>query len=133
MAANVGISFLTPEEYFLQEEARPFAREFDPMVYLEQRAAESTAARTSGMSKPHGESRIANFGIKVPTPFSKTHSVEIVLFCGSPGAGKSSFYWRHLEPLGYARVNQDILKTVSKLGLPKGALEARVVRPMPAS
>jgi bifunctional polynucleotide phosphatase/kinase len=38
--------------------------------------------------------------------------VELVIFCGSPGAGKSTYYWNHLEPLGYERVNQDILKTV---------------------
>lgn len=37
------------------------------------------------------------------------------MFCGSPGAGKSTFYWTYLEPLGYTRVNQDILKTVSFL------------------
>lgn len=34
------------------------------------------------------------------------------MFCGSPGAGKSTFYWTHLEPLGYERINQDILKSV---------------------
>jgi bifunctional polynucleotide phosphatase/kinase len=39
--------------------------------------------------------------------------LDIVLLVGSPGAGKSSFYWKHLQPLGYGRVNQDILKTVS--------------------
>lgn len=33
--------------------------------------------------------------------------------CGSPGSGKSTFYWTKLEPLGYERVNQDTLKTVS--------------------
>lgn len=36
---------------------------------------------------------------------------ELVLLCGSPGSGKSTFYWTHLKPLGYERVNQDILKT----------------------
>lgn len=45
-------------------------------------------------------------------PFSKTNDQDIVLFCGSPGAGKSTFYWKYLEPLGYERVNQDTLKTV---------------------
>jgi hypothetical protein len=55
------------------------------------------------------------FGNAVPVTFSKTNDLDIILFCGSPGAGKSSLYWRHLEPLGYARVNQDILKTVGAL------------------
>ena len=45
-------------------------------------------------------------------PFTRQSAVELVIFCGSPGAGKSTFYWDYLEPLGYERVNQDILKTV---------------------
>ena len=43
---------------------------------------------------------------------TKKHPLDIVLFCGSPGAGKSTFYWKYLKHLGYERVNQDILKTV---------------------
>jgi bifunctional polynucleotide phosphatase/kinase len=46
--------------------------------------------------------------------------------CGSPGAGKSSYYWKHLQPLGYARVNQDVLKTVRAWLL--RCRDARVVR-----
>jgi len=34
MASNVGIKFQTPEEFFLEEEPRPFARTFDPASYL---------------------------------------------------------------------------------------------------
>ena len=45
--------------------------------------------------------------------YSKRNDQDIVLFCGSPGAGKSTFYWTHLQPLKYERINQDILKTVS--------------------
>ena len=33
------------------------------------------------------------------------------MFCGSPGAGKSTFYWENLKPLGYERINQDVLKS----------------------
>jgi len=54
----------------------------------------------------------SNIGYTVPI-ITKPDAFDIVLLCGSPGAGKSSFYLRHLQPLGYGRVNQDILKTVS--------------------
>jgi len=30
----VGVPFHTPEEYFLHEEPRPFTRDFDPTVYI---------------------------------------------------------------------------------------------------
>jgi bifunctional polynucleotide phosphatase/kinase len=45
-AANVGVSFHTPEEYFLKEEPRPFTRNFDPAVYIKGRelAEKSTSA-----------------------------------------------------------------------------------------
>lgn len=48
----------------------------------------------------------------VPAPFSRRHPLELVIFCGSPASGKSSFYWDVLKPLGYERVNQDTLKSV---------------------
>ncbi|KAF2490902.1 PNK3P-domain-containing protein [Lophium mytilinum] len=88
-AANVGITFLTPEEYFLKEESQPFERDFDPASFIGAPSQSSLDA----------------------VSFSKSSELEIVLFCGSPGAGKSSFYWRQLQPLGYERVNQDLLKT----------------------
>ncbi|KAF2872513.1 polynucleotide kinase 3 phosphatase-domain-containing protein [Massariosphaeria phaeospora] len=96
LAANIGISFRTPEEFFLEEDARPFVRTFEPTAYL------------------HDEGAVKSTSANVPTSFTKTSPVEIVLFCGSPGAGKSSFYWNNLQPLSYSRVNQDILKTRDK-------------------
>ena len=86
-AANVGIKFKTPEEFFLGEKPREFARDFDLANY------------------PVGHETTSGIG------FEKTHTQDIVLLCGSPGAGKSTFYWKVLEPLDYKRVNQDILKT----------------------
>ena len=48
-----------------------------------------------------------------PEVYFKKNDQEIVLFCGSPGAGKSTFYWKQLQPLGFERVNQDTLGSVS--------------------
>ncbi|KAK4993064.1 DNA kinase/phosphatase Pnk1 [Elasticomyces elasticus] len=90
-AANVGIVFRTPEEYFLGEDVQPFTRTFDHSLYLPDKHSIAPAASPFG--------------------FSKNNSVDVVLFCGSPGSGKSTFYATHLRPLGYERVNQDILKT----------------------
>ena len=93
-AANVGIGFSTPEEFFLGEEVKPFIRAFDPATYLDAKVTSQTDS--------------------TPIVFSKKNELELILFCGSPGAGKSTFYWTHLQPLGYERVNQDILKTREK-------------------
>ncbi|KAF2085872.1 PNK3P-domain-containing protein [Saccharata proteae CBS 121410] len=90
-ASNVGIRYMTPEEYFLGEEPKPFKRDFEPAAYLGEVVARSKDA--------------------VSLEYTKNNPKDLVLFCGSPGAGKSTFYWDHLRPLGYERVNQDILKT----------------------
>jgi bifunctional polynucleotide phosphatase/kinase len=39
---------------------------------------------------------------------------ELILFVGYPCLGKSSFYRRHFQPIGYKHVNQDTLKTRDK-------------------
>ncbi|KAI9874270.1 MAG: hypothetical protein M1830_009936, partial [Pleopsidium flavum] len=90
-ATNVGIAFKTPEEYFLDQTPRPYTRHFDPPTYFD--GTNSKSADTT------------------PVLFTKNNIPDLVLLCGSPGAGKSTFYWNHLGPLGYERVNQDQLKT----------------------
>lgn len=94
-AHNVGIAYQTPEEFFLGEEPRDFAREFD-------------------VSKWHLPSEDVGNGDAPEVLFEKKNDRDIVLFCGPPGAGKSTFYWRYLKPLGYERVNQDLLKSKDK-------------------
>lgn len=86
-AHNVGIKYQSPEEFFLGEKPRAFVRDFD----------------------------LANFPFpeqqdSLDIPLVKTNERDIILFVGPPGAGKSTFYWKYLKPLGYERVNQDTLK-----------------------
>lgn len=90
LAHNIGVRFSTPEEFFLGLEPRKWERDLDLMHY------------------PLGSDGLES------TLFAKKNEQDIVLFCGRPGAGKSTFYWKHLEPLGYERVNQDTLKTREK-------------------
>ncbi|KAK3934695.1 polynucleotide kinase 3 phosphatase-domain-containing protein [Diplogelasinospora grovesii] len=91
LAHNVGIKYQTPEEFFLGEKPREFARDFDLVNF-------------PFTQQDDGDS------IK----FQKTNKQDVVLFCGPPGAGKSTFYWKYLKPLGYERVNQDTLKSKDK-------------------
>jgi bifunctional polynucleotide phosphatase/kinase len=87
LADNIGIPYQTPEEFFLGEAPRDFSRDFDLSHF-----PFATQEEADG-----------------PCP-EKTNVKDIILFCGPPGAGKSTFYWRYLKPLGYERVNQDVLK-----------------------
>lgn len=103
LAANIGIHFHTPEEFFLGHEIAPYVQPFDPRKFL--KSASSTMEAPSEMYK-------------------KRNVQELVVFCGSPGAGKSSFYWKMLQPQGFERVNQDILKTRERcLKVARGHLE----------
>lgn len=88
----MGIAFKTPEEFFLHEPPQSFTRDFEPSIYLN--PADSTSLKLV---------------------IEKKNVLDIILLCGSPGSGKSTFYRKHLQPLGYQRVNQDTLKTVSLL------------------
>ena len=45
-AANVGITFRTPEEYFLNEAPHPYARQFNPNTYLNPTSTISTNTST---------------------------------------------------------------------------------------
>ncbi|GJC81419.1 bifunctional polynucleotide phosphatase/kinase [Colletotrichum liriopes] len=89
-ADNVGIEYKTPEEFFLGEKPRDFVREFDIVQF------------------PYPENSKSP---SLDVVFEKKNKQDIVLCCGPPGAGKSTFFWKHLKPLGYERVNQDTLKT----------------------
>ncbi|OKO93950.1 Bifunctional polynucleotide phosphatase/kinase [Penicillium subrubescens] len=86
---NAGMVFKTPEEFFLAHPPMEVPEIFDPESYI----------KSAPGSPRESES------------FARKHPLELVIFCGSPGSGKSTYFWKNLEPLGYERVNQDILGT----------------------
>ncbi|KAG5497785.1 hypothetical protein GH5_02575 [Leishmania sp. Ghana 2012 LV757] len=49
-----------------------------------------------------------------PPFFARPTVQEMILFVGYPGCGKSSFFFRHLRPYGYHRVNRDTAQTRAK-------------------
>lgn len=91
-AANVGISFYTPEEIFLNySPCKKYGwGEFNPTL------KESFKTST----------------------FDLATSQEMIIFVGYPASGKSTFFKQHLKPKGYCHVNRDTLgswqKCVSK-------------------
>ncbi|KAK4034952.1 polynucleotide kinase 3 phosphatase-domain-containing protein [Parachaetomium inaequale] len=91
LAHNIGIKYQTPEEFFLGEQPRDFTRDFDLDNF------------------PFAEEEEGG-GMRL----EKANDQDILLFVGLPGAGKSTFYWKYLKPLGYERVNQDTLKSKDK-------------------
>ena len=99
LAANIGIEFKTPEEFFLKEASAPFIRDFEPSTYLMSPLSLSTDAKPTDVNPPM---------------FKKNAKLDLVIMCGSPASGKSTFYWTELKSVGYERVNQDILKTRDK-------------------
>lgn len=98
-AMNLKIPFYTPEEYFLGDKPADFILgAFNPQDYI-----------PTPISSQNGASAIAT---KLQTPvITPSTKPDVILFVGCPASGKSTFYRDHLLPMGYARINQDTLKT----------------------
>ncbi|XP_041657837.1 bifunctional polynucleotide phosphatase/kinase [Cheilinus undulatus] len=86
-ALNIGLQFLTPEEYFLGWKAAPYKLpSFDP------RAIDSSLS------------------LYDPPSASLTSSkTEVIVAVGFPASGKSTFFHTHIIPKGYVYVNRDTL------------------------
>ncbi|GAA5877857.1 hypothetical protein JCM16303_000262 [Sporobolomyces ruberrimus] len=96
-AMNCGLPFFTPEEYF--KGAPPSLNfsfsGFDPKLY------DHSLPLFSPTSSPLLPRCSSEFDEK---------PLEVVIFVGSPGAGKTSFYKKHFYPEGYVHINQDTLR-----------------------
>ncbi|KAL1925046.1 uncharacterized protein VTP21DRAFT_4700 [Calcarisporiella thermophila] len=90
-ADNIGISFSTPEEYFLDEPMAAFSwGDFDPRVEMEELS--SAALSPSAL-------------------FSEEVKQEMIIFVGYPASGKTYFAKKRLVSQGYVHINQDTLGT----------------------
>ncbi|KAK7484043.1 hypothetical protein BaRGS_00024655 [Batillaria attramentaria] len=90
-AANIGIKFSTPEEFFLDEKPAAFEwKSINPNEILKKATK--------------------------PDPKQEFHKKgkELVVMVGCPASGKSTFRKRYLEPHGYVAVNRDTLGTAEK-------------------
>jgi KaiC/GvpD/RAD55 family RecA-like ATPase len=85
-ALNVGIEFKTPENLFFGQIDKIEVKGFDPKTI------------------PEAGEVVVGKGDKVDFV-----EKEMVIFVGSPGSGKSTFWKNYMSQ--YARVNRDTLKT----------------------
>lgn len=93
-AVNTGLTFKTPEEFFLGEK---------PCLKFDWDGEDPQKI----MNEFKGKTAFVGSSITKPTQ-------EIVLSVGCPASGKSTFSKRHFEPAGYVIVNRDTLKTPAK-------------------
>ena len=94
-AANIGLPFHTPEEYFL---GYPKCHQF-----------------SWGLFDP----RTLDYDQEQPLLHPPSSSItsttqELVLFVGCPASGKSTFYTLYMKPAGYGHINRDKLGSWQK-------------------
>lgn len=100
-ALNIGVAFQTPEKFFLGQ------RDNFPAPAVDPRNIKKSGAVLKGTSD--------NSSITKST-------VEMIIFVGSPGSGKSTFWKNYLS--SYTRVNNDTLRTREKcLKVARASLE----------
>jgi bifunctional polynucleotide phosphatase/kinase len=86
-ALNVGVEFMTPENLFLGDKTKIKPTGFDP-----------SSIPTDGKLFANSNDTSVDFVEK-----------EMVIFCGGPGSGKSTFLHNYMSK--YERINRDTLKT----------------------
>lgn len=89
-ALNIGISFCTPEEFFMGEPSPvPYEiKGFDPKKFMED--LEGAEYKFEPRKK------------------------ELVVLVGPPGSGKTEFANKYIVPHGYVHISQDVCKTKQK-------------------
>jgi bifunctional polynucleotide phosphatase/kinase len=103
-ARNVGLRFLTPDEYFL-DQAPVAAHLLDPTKTELPASVRAVLAATEAGAAAAAAAAVT---------YADTSRQELVLLVAPPASGKSSFAERYFVPHGYNRINQDTLKTKDK-------------------
>jgi len=111
---NLKCPFYTPEEYFLGDPpANYILGAFNPTDYIPVSTSPVNNSLQTSTSLNTIPSSTGSKPLSLPI-IPPAQSPDIILFVGSPAAGKSTFYRDHLLPMGYSRINQDTLKTRDK-------------------
>lgn len=97
-ALNIGVSFKTPEEFFLNSET---VAKFD--------IGRNPADIEFATAEDEYIDNICNELMK-----NSAGSIIMIIAVGSPASGKSTFYQRHLNSRNFVQVNRDTLKTIPK-------------------
>ncbi|CAG2104944.1 unnamed protein product, partial [Medioppia subpectinata] len=111
-AANSRIPFLTPERFLSDMKPKTSNSSdksycgFEISTYRPQKL-DSTFIATQLSS----DKRYANINDLLANYGSKLH---LIVLCGLPASGKTSFYRNYLQQLGYVYVSRDELKTMEK-------------------
>ena len=114
-ALNIGIDFLTPDEFFLTNSPKMSYKMlgFNPTKFLEIINSKDNNKDQQLIinvdSKKTEEIRIPT-GDYVFVPRKK----ELLLMIGQSGSGKSDFVQKYILPHGYIHINQDTCKTKAK-------------------
>ncbi|GAA5987146.1 hypothetical protein JCM5350_003861 [Sporobolomyces pararoseus] len=97
-AINCDLPFYTPEEYF---KGAPISQNFT-LSGFNSKLYDHSLPLFSPTSAPLLPRRNSEF---------EDEPLEVVIFVGSPGAGKTSFFKEHFQSSGYVHINQDTLRT----------------------
>ena len=93
-AMNLGLSFYTPEEHFLNSKDQP-------KNWIKPSFIPSNIKENIDLLEP-------------PTAKLTAEEQEMILLVGFPGSGKSFFANEHLKPKGYEIINRDTLNSAQK-------------------
>jgi bifunctional polynucleotide phosphatase/kinase len=111
-SANSNLPFLTPER---------FTSDIKPKTWDSSKSNYSSFTISSFRPSKSDNTFIAtkigsNQQFKDINQLLSSYSgkLHVIIFCGLPASGKSSFYSNHLERLGYSYVSRDQLKTMDK-------------------